>query len=256
MNDSFELIAFYKDPKLLEQLITFDIDGIIVDLEHKDKNRRQLQFDTQITEHELSDLYTVAKSNPKNLICRINGPKYWTLDEINGVIESGANEILAPMIKNKEEVDWPLEQIDGRVELGLMIETVEAIDMLPEINELPVKRVYVGLNDLAIQEKRQNIFSPLADGRVAKIRETTKALFGVAGLTHPVLGYPVSCRHIIMYLAEIKADYSFLRRSFYRDLSDYKMGELIAALREEIAYNQGEKQKTPNWEEVFNTSDF
>ncbi len=87
-----------------------------------------------------------------------------------------------------------LELVRDRVGLGILIETVAGAQIADQLGQLPLCRVYVGLNDLAIQRKTKSIFTPLVDGTLSKIRENIRGPFGFGGLTLPELGKPIPCR--------------------------------------------------------------
>jgi hypothetical protein len=76
----------------------------------------------------------------------------------------------------------------------------------------------VGLNDLAIDRACPNIFQAVIDGTVENIRQAFTVPFGFAGLTLPDRGFPIPCRLLIGEMARLKCQFSFLRRSFHRDI--------------------------------------
>lgn len=237
MNSNFELLAFYSNPETLEALIESGIDGIIVDWENKGKSIRQNLYNTQVNEHTSLDLEFVGKKDVSNLICRINGPDYWSKDEIDNAIDLGAKELLVPMVKSVKDVEFVLNQVNGRVDVGIMIETNEALTIVDQFNNLPIHRFFVGLNDLSIQRKSKNIFLPLIDGTIDEIRPKISKPFGIAGLTHPNAGHPIPCSYLIKQMKRYDASFGFLRRSFYKDLDVYNISEVINALRETFNKN-------------------
>ena len=169
MADKFELFAFYSNPKLLAELIEAGIDGIIVDWENQGKEYRQSLYNTQVNQHETNDLAVVKNKNPSRIICRINGPDYWSTAEINQAIDMGADELLLPMIRTPEEAEFVINHVNGQVEVGLMLETSEALEIADVLNDLPVNRFYVGLNDLSIQRRTRKLFLPFVDGTIDKL---------------------------------------------------------------------------------------
>lgn len=239
MKSNFELIAFYANLKTLDELIEAGIDGVIVDWENKGKSNRQNLYNTQVNEHTLMDLKRVREKKVPNLICRINGPNYWSVDEIQKAIDLGANELLIPMVKNVEEVEFVLNQIKGKAKVGVMLETNEALAIVDQLDKMPIHRFFVGLNDLAIQRGSNSIFLPLVDGTLDEVRPKINKKFGVAGLTHPNEGDPIPCMHLIMLMKKYKASFGFLRRSFYKDLLTYSSSEILNELREAFANEDG-----------------
>lgn len=231
MKSNFELLVFYSNPKTLDTLIEANIDGIIVDWENKGKSNRQELYNTQVNEHTSKDLELVSKKNVANLICRINGPGYWSKEEIDRAIDLGATELLIPMIKSIAEVEFIINYIKDRVKIGIMLETNEALSIAGELDRMPIHRFFVGLNDLSIQRNSRNIFLPFVDGTIDTLRPKISKHFGIAGLTHPMAGDPIPCSYLIKQMKRYEASFGFLRRSFYKDLAVYKVAEIINALR-------------------------
>lgn len=232
----FDLFAFYSNPETLDQLIKAGIDGIIIDWENQGKSNRQSLYNTQINEHSPLDLERVANKNLDTLICRINGPSYWSADEINQAIDLGATELLVPMIKSMDEVEFILKTVNSRVQIGLMLETNESLAIAHQLNELPIHRFFVGLNDLSIQRESRNLFQPFVDGTIDELRPKITKHFGVAGLTHPKAGHPIPCSHLIKQMKTYNATFGFLRRAFYKDLAHYSAKEVLDAIRTEFSH--------------------
>jgi hypothetical protein len=230
------LILFSTCPAFIRQAVAAGVDAVLIDWEYSGKERRQASADTQINHDTVDDLRRVRACTDAHVICRINGrgeamtgevrqtieaeagEPPLAADEIEQAIGSGADELLLPMVRSVEEVELVLDQVAGRCGVGILIETVEAVELVEELARLPLSRVYVGLNDLAIERKSQNIFIPLIDGTLERIRRPFHVPFGFGGLTLPDRGYPIPCRLLIGELARLDCDFSFLRRSFHADI--------------------------------------
>ena len=190
---------------------------MIVDLERQGKHRRQAGADTQINDDRIEDVARLHSCLDTRVVCRVNAVAPGTDDEIERVVAAGADEVLLPMVRRVQEVEHVLDLVDGRCGVGILIETADATAAAPELGRLPLTRVYVGLNDLAIERRSPNIFCALTDGTVDEIRRSIPLPFGVAGLTLPDAGRPIPCRLLIGELARLDCSFSFLRRSFLRD---------------------------------------
>jgi hypothetical protein len=95
--------------------------------------------------------------------------------------------------------------------------------------------VYVGLNDLRIDRGSNDLFEPLIDGTVERIRAHVDGpRFGVAGLTLPDRGAPVPSRLLAAELIRLRADFTFLRRSFLADTAGRPLGPALAAIRQHL----------------------
>lgn len=202
-------------------------DAVIIDWENNGKRLRQFDRDTQINEHSRSDLEFARRITEKKIICRINNCASTLVEEIETAIAFGADEILLPMVRAVSDVENTLKIANGRLPVGILIETREAINNACELAALPLSHVYVGLNDLAIDLGYQSIFKPLLDGTLDKIREFFQMAFGFGGVTHPDYGHPIPCRLLIREMARLNCSFSFLRRSFYRDSNFIESKEII-----------------------------
>jgi 2-keto-3-deoxy-L-rhamnonate aldolase RhmA len=231
----FEFFAFYSNLDLTAKGIEAGITGVVVDLEKTGKIERQLLYNTQVNEHFVSDIEKVKKATSATIICRINGGEFLERGEIQSCLDAGADEILVPMITSLAEIDTVLAIIKDQARLSLMIETNEAIDLVKQINQYPVHRVFVGLNDLSIARNHRNLFLPMVDGTVDYIRENISTHFGVGGLTHPGLGSPVRCRLLTNEMKRLGCTFGFLRRSYYADLAKYSQKDIVDALNNEFA---------------------
>jgi hypothetical protein len=172
------------------------------------------------------------------LLCRINGAGPWTGAEVDEAIARGADEILLPMVRTPEEIDRTLDLVAGRCGLGILVETQDAVDRVGDLARRPLSRVYVGLNDLRIDRRSDQLFRPLTDGTVDGVRTQVAQPFGVGGLTLPGSGFPVPSDLLAAELVRLGADFTFLRRSFTADMAGRdpfvevpRLLESLAALR-------------------------
>ena len=196
------------------------LTGVVVDWEYLGKDNRQAGADTQINLNTPEDLQEIHKNTTAYILCRINQVGAGTKSEIEQAITHGADEIILPMVRHTDQVQAAIEIAAGRIGVGIILETMAATLVLKELANLPISRVYIGLNDLAIERRTENIFSAVSDGLVEEIREHFRHIpFGFAGLTLPEAGYPIPCRLLIAEMTRLDSDFSFLRRSFHRDIA-------------------------------------
>ncbi|MEO0667963.1 MAG: aldolase/citrate lyase family protein [Pseudomonadota bacterium] len=216
---AFEMLLFHRDVAFSKACLNGGAGGLIVDLETRGKAVRQDGFDTQISVHDLHDL-EAAKSIPgAHVLCRINGPGPDTTREVADVLAAGADEIIFPMIRHPDEAKALVDAVAGAARVTLMVETVEALACVADLCALPTDRIYVGLNDLQISLGTSSIFDVMQDGRLDAIRTDVQGVeFGFGGITLRGKGSPLPVRHLVGALARLDADFTFLRRSFYRDV--------------------------------------
>ena len=169
-----DLILFYTDIHFVRAACGSGVNRIIIDLERKDKHCRQNGHDTQINTHYVTDIEKVKRKTSAFVICRINHFGTWTKREIEQAIHHGADEILLPMVRSKEEVDRVLDYVSGDCQTGILIETLDAVRIAGVLDGYPLSRIYVGLNDLFIDRKVSHLFVSLMDGTLDQIRKEIK----------------------------------------------------------------------------------
>jgi len=213
----FELLLFTTDAAIVEEAGAAGIAGFVVDWERRGKEVRQAGFDTQIGADDAEDLRRVRAHTRARVVCRINGVHEGTGDEVEEAVAAGVDELLIPMVRRPEEVEAVLARVAGRAGVGILVETVDAVARVDALARLPLARIYVGLNDLAIERGTGNLFEAVIDGTVERVREAFAGPFGFAGLTLPEAGRPVPCKLLISEMARLGASFTMLRRSFLRD---------------------------------------
>ena len=215
---TFELALFASDVAVLAEAVPAGVASVVVDWEHDGKEARQAFADTEVNNHTVEHLRAIRALTPAHVICRVNafGPR--TPEEVEQAVE-GADELLLPMVSTPEEVERTLALVDGRAGLGILVETRAAVAAADELARLPLSRIYLGLNDLSIDRGTASIFAPLVDGTLDEVRECFAGVrFGFGALTLPDAGSPIPCRLLLGELARLRCDFTFLRRSFYRDV--------------------------------------
>jgi hypothetical protein len=228
------LILFSVDEKLVQRAVSADVDGFMVDWENQAKKARQKNFDTEINLHTFDDLCRLRSIVPAGkLICRINGFNgEQTFREADQAIQGGADEVFLPMVTAPEQASDLLNHCAKAVDVSILIETTSALNHLEALAALPLKRVYIGLNDLHIQQGTPNLFYPLTDGTITKIRRHFKQPVGLGGVTHPCGGKPISSLELIKTYAQHSINFSFLRRTFLSDCQKFDMEEIVTSIRE------------------------
>lgn len=143
------------------------VDRIWIDLEIQGKQERQKNMNTVKSNHRISD---IAKIKPllsrSELLVRVNPWNQHSPEEINAVIDAGADVIMLPMWKTVGEVQNFLSVVNGRIITTLLLETKEAIACLDEVLALDFDEIHIGLNDLHLSCGMDFMFELLADGTV------------------------------------------------------------------------------------------
>lgn len=113
------------------------VDRIFIDMEYIGKDERQAGMDTVKSHHTISDIKKIRPIiNNAELLVRVNPIHKKTNDycssfeEINHVIDAGADIIMLPMFRNAQEVKEFLSIVDHRVKTILLLENKDAVDNL------------------------------------------------------------------------------------------------------------------------------
>lgn len=236
MNGEFDLLLFSTDAAVIRPAVDAGIDGIVVDWECQGKLERQRGADTQINQDTADDLRRVRAVTAARIICRINSVGEMTRQELEVAIAAGATEVLLPMVRGVHEVEAVLRAVDGRCGVGILIETMAATRHVDALATLPLSRVFVGLNDLAIERGAFCLFSAVVDGTVERVRQPFRVPFGFGGLTLPDRGHPIPCRLLIGEMIRLGCAFSFLRRSFHRDMRGRAMQDAVPEIRLALAH--------------------
>ncbi len=169
------------------------VDRIFVDLEYIGKDLRQGGMDTVQSRHTVEDVRRIAKVlSTSELLVRVNPIHEKTDDypssreEIDTVIESGADILMLPYFKTADEAKTFVSLVGGRARTLLLVETPEAAERIDEILAVPgVDEIFIGLNDLSLGYGKRFMFELLTDGTVERLVEKFQAKgipFGFGGL--------------------------------------------------------------------------
>ena len=168
------------------------VDRIWVDLEYKGKEERQAGMNTVKSNHTVDDVRRLRPIvNKSALMVRVNPLDGDSEAEINAVIDAGAEYVMLPMFKTKDEVERFIALVGGRAKTILLLETAEAAERILEYIDIPgIDEVHIGLNDLHLAYKKTFMFELLIDGtvdRLAKILNEHGVRFGFGGFAR--VGY-------------------------------------------------------------------
>lgn len=163
------------------------IERIMVDLEVLGKAERQRGYNSVKSNHSFDDIKLIRQKLTKSsLMVRINPWNPNSPQEIDKVIDLGADIIMLPMFKKFEEVDEFIAKINGRAKTNLLLETPEAFFKTEEfLRKGGFDELFVGLNDLSLGMSLNFMFELLADGlvdHVANLCSRYSTPFGFGGI--------------------------------------------------------------------------
>ena len=181
------------------------VDRIFVDMEYIGKGDRQGGMDTVQNMHTIDDVKALRKVlQEATLFVRCNpthdaSENYSsTEEEIDSIVEAGADVIMLPFFQNATQVRRFINAVGGRVRTSLLVETPEAVENLDEILEVEgIDEIHIGLNDLHLGYGMTFMFQLVADGTVEKICEKIKKKnisYGFGGVARVGTGtLPAEC---------------------------------------------------------------
>lgn len=182
-----KLMFITNDSALASHAFSCGVARIFVDLEVNGKLERQGHLDTVISDHCEKDIYRIKDSVPNaELLVRVNPFFEGSTSEINDVIKAGADLVMLPMFSTLAEVEEVSRIIDGRAKLIPLVETVDAVEILEDVVNVPgVSEIYIGLNDLHRELGLKFMFELLASGLVEEMTSIIKKAglpFGFGGI--------------------------------------------------------------------------
>ncbi len=174
---SLNLMYITNQPDIARIAQAAGVDRIFLDMEHIGKDVRQYGMDTVQCQHTLEDLAVIRSAVTRSKVLVRCNPIHEPTDiypgsaeEIDGIVDGGADIIMLPYFKTVEEVSTFLQLVNGRTRTCLLVETPEAVEKIDTILALPgIDEVLIGLNDLSLGYGRKFMFELLADGTVEKL---------------------------------------------------------------------------------------
>lgn len=145
----------------------YGVDRIWIDLETLGKEERQKGMNTVKSEHTIEDIKRIKPLlTSSEMLVRVNPWNDGSVQEINSVIEAGADIIMLPMWKSVEEVENFLSCVNKRTKTTLLLETKEAVECVDDVLKLDFDEIHIGLNDLHLSYGMTFMFELLSNGTV------------------------------------------------------------------------------------------
>ncbi len=220
-------------PRIAQIAEASGVDRIFVDLEYIGKQDRQGGMNTVQSHHGIDDIKAIAGViTSSELLVRINPIHNKTSlyssskEEIEDVINAGADIIMLPYFKTVAEVKEFIRLVNGRVKTMLLFETPESVENADEILKLNgIDFVHIGLNDLSLGYGKKFMFELLPDGTVEMLCNKFKAKgipYGFGGIASLGKGI-IPAEMIITEHYRLGSECAILSRSFCNanEIEDY-----------------------------------
>lgn len=232
-----KLMYITNKPAVAEIAEQAGVDWIFLDMEFIGKDARQGGLDTVQNHHTVKDVANIKAAVKKaKVLVRVNPihevlPDYpSSKDEIDATIKAGADIVMLPFFKTVKEVKQFISYVDGRAKTLLLMETVEAANLVDEILEVPgIDMIHIGLNDMHLELGMKFMFELLTDGTVEKLGNKIKAkgiAFGFGGIATldggALPGSMVLKEHVRLGSSMVIVSRSFCNTDVVTDLNEVK----------------------------------
>ena len=223
------------DPGIAAEAVRAGVDRIFVDLEITGKAERQRGRATIISGHTLADVRAIRRAVPETeLLVRIDPPGPRLAEQVDGVIDAGADVVMLPFFTEVAEVAAFVAAVRGRAATNLLVETAAALVRIDPIVAIDgVDEVHVGLNDLHRSLGLSFMYEVLASGLLDHVAERLRTSgrrvrFGFGGGALLDAKHPVAPADVLREHIRLGSTMIILSRTFTGDAPD------LAALRQRV----------------------
>ena len=174
---SLKLMYITNSPDVALVAEKCGVDRIFIDMEYIGKSDRQGGMNTVQNHHTVEDVINIRKVLTRSeLMVRCNpvhdatSEYSSTEEEIDAVVNAGADIIMLPFFKSADEVRRFVSAVNGRCKTYLLVETPEAKENMDEILSVDgIDEIHIGLNDLSLGMGKKFMFELLTDGTVESL---------------------------------------------------------------------------------------
>lgn len=234
---ALNLMYITNKPAIAKIAEEVGVDWIFIDMEFIGKDSRQGGLDTVQNHHTVEDVRNIRKTVTKSkVLVRVNPihdalPDYpSSKEEIDAVIEAGADIVMLPFYKTVKEVRQFIQYVGGRAQTCLLLETAEAAILIDETLKVPgIDMIHLGLNDLHLELGMKFMFQLLSDGIVEQLGNKIKAAgipFGFGGIARldsgMLPGADVLKEHVRLGSSMVIVSRSFCNTEVITDLNEVR----------------------------------
>ncbi len=213
-----KLMYITNDLNVAKIAQTYGVDRIFIDLESLGKEERQKGMNTVKSNHKVEDVRVISQAmTSSQVLVRVNPWNENSYKEIEQVILAGADVVMLPMWKNKQQVANFLQAVNGRAKTMLLLETKQAVECLDDVLDLRgIDEIHIGLNDLHLSYQLTFMFELLSNGTVENICKKIKSKgipYGFGGIACIGQG-ELPAERIISEHYRLGSSFAILSRSF------------------------------------------
>lgn len=226
-----QFLMIVNDPDIARYVFGHGVTRLFIDLEHLGKEQRQGHLDTWKSRQTPNDLSRIRDAAPDaHLLVRINPLNAGSRAEIDDVLARGADSVMLPMFRSRDELARFVDLLAGRAEALPLVETAGALSAVPEIlRTVPLTALHIGLNDLHLDLGMDFMFEPLAQGLLeepcAALRQAGVP-FGLGGIARAGEGL-VPPEQILGEHVRLGSTATILSRGFHNGAAN--LADLLAA---------------------------
>ncbi|MES2975037.1 MAG: aldolase/citrate lyase family protein [Pseudomonadota bacterium] len=230
-----DLLQITNDPAFARRCDALDGIRLFVDLERTGKAERQAGRNTFISTHEIADVGRIKSVlSRSSLMVRVNPLHAGTAQEVDAVINEGADMVMLPMFTSARQVLDFCGIVGGRVPVVPLLETAQALACVDEwAGVAGLGEIFMGLNDLHLSLGLRFMFEPLASGlveRVSLAARHRRLRFGFGGIARVDEGL-LPGRDVLAEHLRLGSRGVILSRTFNHDPSGSTFEKDVAALR-------------------------
>ncbi len=258
---ALKLMYITNNPQVAALAQSSGVDRIFVDMEYIGKEERQGGLDTVKSHHTVEDVKNLRKVlNETELLVRVNpiheaGDNWCSSEEeIDAVVEAGADIIMLPMAKTVDEIKKFVEYVGGRAKTMLLLETAEAKENIKAMLDVGgLDMVHIGLNDLHLSYGMKFMFQLLTDGTVeelCKIIGSYGIPYGFGGIARLGFGM-LPAEHVIAEHYRLGSSMAILSRSFCDIYKTSDMAEVERLFKQELEKIRAYEAELAEKDEAF-----
>lgn len=174
---ALKLMYITNNPDIAKIAEDVGVDRIFVDMEYIGKSARQGGMNTVQCHHTVDDIKKIRKAISKaqvmvriNPIHRASAEYGSSKEEIDAVIDAGADLVMLPYFTTVREIEDFIMLVDGRAKVFPLVESAKSVEIIDEILKVPgIDEIHIGINDLSLDLKKNFMFELLTDGTVEEL---------------------------------------------------------------------------------------